>query len=57
MAKKKDEDLGASEVQEKVDQAEDKGHLGVAPDPTPNENYTVAGVTNHKPTPETETKK
>lgn len=55
MTKKKhdDEDLGAGEVQEKVDEAEDKGHLGTVPDLTPNENYTVSGVTSGKPTPET----
>jgi len=54
MPKKKDDgDLGAHEIQKQVDDAEDKGHLGTAPDPTPNENYTVSGVTSGKPTPET----
>lgn len=44
--------LGGDEVQAKFDEAEDKGHFGEAPDPTPNEHYTVAGVTSGKPTPE-----
>jgi len=51
MAKK--DDLGAKEVQEKVDEETDQGFTGTVPDPTPNENYTVAGVTAGKPTPET----
>jgi hypothetical protein len=51
--KKESDDLGAGEVQDRVDEAENKGHLGTAPDPTPNENYTVSGVTSGKPTPET----
>lgn len=59
--KKKDAsgDSGASQVQETVD-AEEK--VGFRPadaepvDPTPNENYTVAGVTSGKPTPETDEK-
>lgn len=45
---------GADEVQQAVDEAEDKGLLGVEVDPTPNENYTVAGVTGGAPTPETD---
>jgi hypothetical protein len=55
MTKKKD-DLGADEVQEKVDEEQDKGHTGIVPDQTPNENYTVKGVTKGKPTPETDPK-
>lgn len=57
MAKKHDTsktDLGADEVQAKVDEAEAKGYLGEVPDPTPNENYTVSGVTSGAPTPETD---
>jgi len=55
MTKKDDaNDLGAGEVQKTVDKAEDKGHMGIAPDPTPNENYTVKGVIAGKPTPETD---
>ena len=36
-------DLGASEVQEKVNAAEEKGFYGVTPDETPNYGYTFAG--------------
>lgn len=43
-----------AEVQRKTDEAEAKGYLGVSPDPTPRENYTVAGVIAGKPTPETD---
>ena len=42
------------EVQKAVDEAEDKGYIGVPVDPTPKENYTVAGVLAGKPTPETD---
>lgn len=44
----------AGQIQARVDEAEDKGHLGVKPSPVPNTNYTVAGVTSGKPTPETD---
>lgn len=57
MAKKKDDqatDASATQVQKAVDEAEAKGYIGTTPDETPNENYTVAGVTSGKPTPETE---
>ena len=47
-------ETAAKEIQQKVDAAEEKGYLGVSPDPTPRENYTVAGVTSGKPTPETD---
>jgi hypothetical protein len=50
----KADDLGASEVQAAFDEAEKKGYFGETPDETPNENYTLAGVTSGKPTPETE---
>lgn len=59
MAKKKKEttdDLGAAEVQERMDAEQEQGYRGDAVDPTPNENYTVAGVTSGKPTPETDPK-
>lgn len=46
-------DLGASEVQARFDEANAKGYFGETPDDTPNENYTLAGVTAGKPTPET----
>lgn len=45
-------DLGQAEVQAKFDEAEKKGYFGEVPDETPNENYTLAGVTSDKPTPE-----
>lgn len=60
MATKKKEqerdDLGASEVQAKADEETEAGLRGVEVDPTPNENYTVDGVTAGKPTPETDDK-
>lgn len=31
-----------------------KGYYGDAPDPTPNEHYTLAGVLSDKPVPETD---
>lgn len=42
------------QVQEKADAEVDQGYRGVKVDPTPNEHYTVAGVTEGKPTPETD---
>jgi hypothetical protein len=57
MARKKTDDagdLGAGQVQEAFDEAESKGYFGKKVDPTPNENYTVAGVTSGAPTPETD---
>lgn len=47
-------DAAQQEVQQVVDEAEDKGYIGVPVDPTPKENYTVAGVLAGKPTPETD---
>jgi hypothetical protein len=41
------------ELQKRVDEAEAKGYYGVEADKTPDEHYTVAGVTAGKPTPET----
>lgn len=38
-------DLGAKQVTDKFVEAAKKGHFGVAPDETPNEAYTVKGVT------------
>lgn len=49
---KKGGELGGKEVQGKMDEATAKGHFGYTPDSTPNENYTVAGVTAGAPTPE-----
>lgn len=48
----KSDDAGQAEVQAVFDKAEDKGYFGFTPDDTPNENYTLAGVTSGKPTPE-----
>lgn len=49
-----DQDVGQNEVQQAVDEANEKGYFGEVADPTPNENYTVAGVTSGAPTPETD---
>lgn len=43
----------AKELQSTADRETAQGFRGVEVDPTPNENYTVAGVTSGKPTPET----
>jgi hypothetical protein len=45
---------GNDEVKSKMDEATEKGYFGVEVDQTPNEHYTVAGVTAGKPTPETD---
>lgn len=50
------EDAGQDQVQAIVDDANEKGYFGDVPDPTPNENYTVAGVVKGAPTPETDEK-
>jgi hypothetical protein len=52
--KKSSDDAGQAEVQAKFDEANEKGYFGSTPDETPNENYTLQGVTSGKPTPETE---
>lgn len=49
---KKGGELGGKEVQAKMDEETEKGYRGFVPDPTPNENYTVKGVTSGAPTPE-----
>ncbi len=49
---KKGGELGGKEVQKKMDKETEQGFRGFVPDPTPNENYTVAGVTSGAPTPE-----
>ncbi len=43
-----------TEIQEKFDKEQNQGFRGAEVDPTPNENYTVAGVTKGLPTPETD---
>ncbi len=52
--KKSADDAGEAEVQALSDEASEKGYLGELADDTPNENYTLQGVTSGKPTPETE---
>lgn len=44
----------AKAVQEATGKAQAQGFFGVEADPTPNANYTVAGVVEGKPTPETD---
>jgi hypothetical protein len=41
-------------TQETVDRINERGLIGIEVDPTPNENYTVAGVLAGLPTPETD---
>lgn len=41
-------------IKEKLDQEQAQGFRGTEVDPTPNENYTVAGVTSGAATPETD---
>lgn len=53
MSKKNDTVEAAGKPVADLEAAADKGYLGTTPDPTPNENYTVAGVTSGAPTPET----
>lgn len=55
-AKKDDTEKAAEQVQAAVDVETDQGFRGTKVDPTPNENYTVVGVTAGKPTPETDEK-
>lgn len=47
-------DQSTAEVQKKVAEETERGFRGIEVDPTPNENYTVAGVTSGAPTPETD---
>jgi len=47
-------DDSTAQVQKQVDEDEARGFRGVEVDTTPNENYTVAGVTSGAPTPETD---
>lgn len=53
MATKKPTDAGQAEVEKKVEAEQDRGLRGTEVDETPNENYSVDGVTSGKPTPET----
>lgn len=47
-------DTSTADVQAQVDADTERGFRGVEVDPTPNEAYTVAGVTGGAPTPETD---
>ncbi len=49
---KKGGELGGKEVQAKMDKEQEQGFRGFVPDSTPNQNYTVKGVTAGAPTPE-----
>ena len=42
------------QAQQAADPVYEQGFIGQEVDPTPNENYTVDGVTSGKPTPETD---
>lgn len=44
----------ADQVADNLAKETEQGFRGVEVDPTPNENYTVAGVTSGAPTPETD---
>lgn len=52
MAKK--ESTPEAQAQAQADVETEQGFRGVKVDPTPNENYTVSGVTSGAPTPETD---
>lgn len=58
MADKKDDKPERDDAAKAADQAksveDEQGFRGLEVDPTPNENYTVAGVLAGKPTPETD---
>lgn len=43
-----------AKVQDQIEQETEQGFRGQKVDPTPNENYTAAGVTSGKPTPESD---
>lgn len=47
-------DPSLAEVQARADKESEQGFRGAETDPTPNENYTVSGVTSGRPTPETD---
>ncbi len=48
------DDAGRAEVQANMDAINEQGFVGEEADPTPNANYTIAGVIKGAPTPETD---
>lgn len=46
-------EAAVEKVQDAADKINEQGFIGEKVDETPNENYTIAGVTSGKPTPET----
>jgi hypothetical protein len=54
MAAAKKDDAGVADVEKQVDEANEKGFVGVEVDTTPNHAYTLAGVVAGEPTPETD---
>lgn len=56
MATKRKSDASSDDAIElpELEKANEQGFIGQKVDPTPNENYTVAGVTAGLPTPETD---
>lgn len=48
-----DPDPGLEKLQERVDKWEEQGYIGITPDPTPPENYTLQ-TPQDAPTPETD---
>lgn len=49
-------ETASAELQKRADEEAAQGFRGTEVDSTPNENYSVAGVTDGKPTPETDEK-
>lgn len=49
-----DADAGQDQVDENLAREQARGYRGVKVDPTPDEHYTVAGVTAGLPTPESD---
>lgn len=47
-------DAGADQVQQAFDKANEQGYFGITTDPTPDENYTLAGQGKGAKTPETD---
>lgn len=54
MAERRKDESPEERVQETVNQEQEQGYRGTKVDPTPNEAYTVQGVTSGQPTPETD---